>query len=72
MKKWHIKITVTCMETNESIVFEYDANNKKADLQIWDVDLDNKSKLFQKAFIETLEMLWLTKKFISEIEKNEK
>lgn len=65
---WHIKMTVTCMETNESIVFEYDANNKKADINIGDIDLNEKSELFQKAFVETLEMLWLQKKFIDEID----
>lgn len=69
MNKWHIKITLTCMESDESIVFEYDANNKKADIQIWSLDINEKSDLFQKAFIETIEMLWLKNKFISELEK---
>jgi hypothetical protein len=42
-------MTVTCMETNESIVFEYDANNKKADINIGDIDLNEKSELIEKA-----------------------
>lgn len=69
MKKWHIKMTVTCMETNESIVFEYDAYNKRYDVQIWYVDLDSKSELFQKVVIETLEIHGLIKKFIFELVK---
>ena len=68
MKKWHIKITIECIETKDNVVFELNGNDRKVD-----VNLDNFnaewSELFKQAIEQNIEWFNLTDKLLKAIEE---
>lgn len=63
MKKWHIKITLECVETNNKAVFDVNMLDKEVNINLDDFDADTWSELFWQSFIGILDLLWMRDKF---------
>jgi len=69
MQKWHIKITLECIETNNKAIFEVNKNDKTASFNLDDYDptTASDSLILWEAFIWIIDMLGMRNLFLQEM-----